>query len=260
MTSMAFDEKHFSSTAATLAEVSDRGLSDVLAQFGKIVVEQCIRLTPPMNYATSLSESGQAQKRIGLNATAAGVHRAFKTANNVLRYASGPKTRSTYAHLARLMKTGKWQQADDLLNFYTPITGVGPNATPELHNSFRHKGRVPKNQWPYVVRSEPSIRRLLRKRQRKVGFAKSGWIPAAVALGSKLSGFSWIKGKGGEAFGGITLPSAKQKDLIVWNAVPYIQQSGRERRIVARAFESTIHKMEKATEIIMAKRMRKGAR
>jgi hypothetical protein len=228
-------------------------------QWGRVIVGYCIQLTPPMNFASRLSESGKAQQTVGLNAVRSGVNRAFQVWKDTMTARKDP---SLYAGINRTIRKRNWRKADELIRKIARIKGVGPEATPELHNSFRIKGRVPKNQYPFIVPGQVSINKLLRRRQSKVGFAKSGWIPAFLRLGGNLarvgnkrSSFTWLRGKGGESFGGITVPSSKNPEMLVWNGVPYIQEAGRERRIIEDAFKNAIRNMTKQTEIIMAKRM-----
>lgn len=260
MTRLELDEQHFASAALELAEVARRTLSDVLTQFGRIAVEQCIRFTPPHNYKVSATESGKSQKTLGISATKAGVNRAFKPWKKALDESPNRSARSLYAGISRVMAKGNWAKADDMLHRVMRIKGVGPAATKELHQSFRYRGRVPKNQWPFIVPNQISINKLIRYRTGNVGFAKSGWIPAAVALGSKLAGFSWIIGKGGESFGGISFPTEKDPSITIWNGVPYIQESGRETRIIERALESATIKMRGQIRAIAAYNLKKFGR
>ena len=257
MTTMALDEAHFARTAMELATVSGRALKDVVGQFAKIAIQECVRMTPPMTYAEASEESGLSQKKIGMNAARAGVNRSFRAWKDVVDAGNTAVGRSLYAGVSRAIRKRNWGAADRMIQRgFRRTKGFVQAATKELHNLQRRKGRVPNNQFPYIVPTSISINRLVRYRQSHVGFAKSGWIPAATALGSKLAGFAWIRGKGGEAYGGITLPTDRNPELVVWNGVPYVQESGRELRIVDRAIKSTIYKMGKAIEAITAKRFR----
>lgn len=256
MIRLELDERQFARTAEILSVASNKAMGDVILQWSRIMVEDCIRLTPPMNYGTSLTESGQIQKKIGLKAAAAGVNKAFTTWKEKDEYAQGD--RSLFAGIRRSMKRGSWDRVNRMTHRFH-VKGVIPTASKALHQEQRRKGRVPRNQWPYIVASRKSINKVIRERQSEVGFAKSGWIPAAIALGSKLSGFAWVKGKGGEAYGGISRSNPKDPGITIWNGVPYVQEAGRERRIVQKAFQSVLIKMGTATEAILAKRMRRFA-
>jgi len=262
MTTLAMDEAQFSRTASELARISGETLNDILWQYAGIAVQECIRMTPPFTYGQASTESGKDQKQIGLHAVESGVRRAFQPWPEVMTRSDKTGNRGFYSGLTRVIKKRNWSKAAEMVNRGLRRTkGFVPAATKELHQQQRRKGRVPTNQWPFIVPTDVSIKRVIRERKKKVGFAKSGWIPALLALGRKITGgknfgFGWIRGKGGEAYGGITLPTPANPQLVVWNGVPYIQETGREKRIVERALQSTLFKMGRAAEVIAAKKFR----
>ena len=255
MISIDLDEAKFSRTALELAAISNRALVDVTTQFAKVAVDECVRMTPPMTYGSASSESGLAQKRMGLNATRAGVNRAFQAWPEVLTRGDNKGNRGFYSGLSRVIRKRNWGKAGQMVEHGLRRTkGFRPAATEELHQEQRRNGRVPDSQWPYIVPTKTSINQVRRRREARSGMAKSGWMPAALALGSKLSGFAWIRNKGGQ--GGVILPTPGNPQLVVWNSVLYMQQPGMQLRIIERALQSTIYKMGRAIEIIAAKRLR----
>ena len=67
-------------------------------------------------------------------------------------------------------------------------------------------------------------------------------------------------GPGGEQFGGISFPTEKDPSITIWNGVPYIQETGREKRIIERALESATIKMQGQIRAIAAYNLKKYGR
>ena len=266
ITALELDEARFRLLAQEISNRSGKALDLVMHTYGRRTVELCIRSTPPFNFGSRHSESGQAQKKVGLEAVKQGVKQAFRPWPDVLKFADegDAKKRSLYAGITRVVRKRNWSKADYLVSKNLRRThGFVLVATKQLHSEQRRKGRVPGNRMPYIIPTAVSRNALIRYREKKVGFAKSGWIPAAIALGSKLTGFDWIKGRGGETYGGITLPNPGGKgprEITVWNGVPYIQQSGGELRIVEDAMQSVTRNMQKEADVLAAKGYWQGQR
>ena len=128
-----------------------------------------------------------------------------------------------------VLRRGKWR---------TRISGW---ATRALHDAARDKrGRIQARSYlghilagtTYIVKNEASIGDLIKRKLRFVGYAKSGWARAYLALGGKLPG--WLRQEHGHGLfqrsGGNEKPAVK-----VGNTLGWLQPTGAELRIMEMA-------------------------
>jgi hypothetical protein len=229
-----------------LSELTGKSLQVVLDEQGRLFTRDVVKATAPFYPGRNWTESLASQHEIGRNATERQIRSLFRPLAS-LRISTSD-TRGG-RRLRSLASTGKFEEATELLKAIGFRTqGLVPLATRELHEANRNsRGRVTKKT-SYLVRDGRSIESLVRRKKSYVGRAKGGWVKAANALGLHLPG--WITKWNSE---GIFLRggTAASPWITIGNAVPYIQQSGEEDRIIDWALANRRRNLPKQIEQTM---------
>lgn len=229
-----------------LAQLTGKSLQVVLDEQGRLFTRDVVKATAPFSPGQGWTESLAAQHQVGRKATERQIRGLFRPLSSLSVFTSQSRTGR---RLRSLASTGNFDEAGELLKAIGLRTqGVVPAATRELHEANRNsRGRVTKKA-NYFVRDGRSIESLVRRKMSYVGRAKAGWVKAASALGLPLPG--WITKW---ASSGIFYRSGPPESpaITIGNAVPYIQQSGEEDRIIDWALNNRRRNLPKQIEHTM---------
>lgn len=272
------ETSEFDRAAKALSHGLRQDTATVLRRIAKNFVKDCVKFTPPFGEGTS-QESFAAQRRIGVEAVRSDIEGMFRpfgqfdfdaNRSTVLAFVEEKSTffnRPENAGLRqRTLDAIKGNRWDDVRKIFQdtsmPIVRFRRTATEALHDNARNRyGRVVGSykSHPYFVAESDSIKRVLKENVNKVGMAKGGWAKAAAALGLSLP--RWITRHGSpgvfeETKGGFW----RWPSIVVGNAVPFIQDTGKELRIIKRAMDNRIYAMRKELEIVLEKRAKKANR
>ena len=240
----------FENQMRRLAAATKRTLPDVLSQAARVVVRNAITLTPPFdpkrgdrraaagldpNKAVSWGE----QKAVGNRAVEKDLKKLFKAWEKagVFRSEGGTeKGRRLSRAIAAALRAGKVTLANQLLERGRWKEKVVGWVTRPLHDGARNKrGRVLARSAAnpaYIVANAGSVNDFTKKKLKFIGYAKSGWARAFIALGGKLP--AWLRQEHGHGVfqrsGGNDKPS-----VTVGNSLGWLQATGAELRIMEMA-------------------------
>ncbi len=171
-----------------------------------------------------------------------------------LKKAAGPKVaRAFYAALkkgdfatARIICQTAGQAAIGRLDIITWDGGA-------LHRRNRNKrGRVNRGRKPVLVNDPAALKKYVKEKQSLVGFAKSGWINAALSIkpGGRIP--AWIRNNKGPGVGRDETKDPTHPRIFLTNAVNYID-SILLPRYRNRAITSFSESLQKEIDIVLAK-------
>lgn len=256
------DHGHWSSQVRKLNRIMKQTMEETLRGQGKLFVRDAIRFTPPFGDAP-ITEPYATQLEIGREAV-------FRDRKNVFKEASSIKALCIGRfgeNITKLVSTGKTAEANTLLMKELNVRNSGLQMSvlaPTWKKARDRRGRV-RGVYPFILHDgvlpdynpglndlrampdDPELRRLLNEKLERVGSAKSGWAKAAASL--KLSLPRWVKKGKGTASGTYHETGSNSAfGVEIRNNVPFIQATGRELKIVARAWKNRERNIEKQIE------------
>lgn len=257
------DHGHWSSQVRKLNRIMKQTMEETLRGQAKLFVRDAIRFTPPFGDAP-ITEPFATQLEIGKEAVYRDRKRVFVEASSMRELCLGRFGRE----ITRLVAGGKIAQANELLltKLKRETDGLQTSALDMTWRGKRNKrGAVPKGNRPAILHDgvlpsynpalnglqtppqDPELRRILNEKLAMVGAAKSGWAKAADAL--KLPLPKWIKrGKGFQSGSYHEAGKSDRFSVEVRNNVPFIQATGRELKIVNRAWKNRERNIQKQIE------------
>lgn len=243
MISVDFDTQRFKRDMNELMVVGGLSSSAVVTRASRQVVRNAFRLTPPTGRG-GMTQSPGAQKKLGESAVRRDIaNRAFP----LLSKLKVMQEQNDFSQdIGNLVARGDFKRVADIFErIGFRISGVVARPARGLHNRMRTKGRVSIKVKPYLVAREGNVDPFVKAVQKDVGKAKSGWVRAMIAL--KLPVPAWVSRHSMPGFfRGVT---DKQNPLIEFaNQVPYIQEAGREMRIMDYASSHVAAMMPKELE------------
>jgi hypothetical protein len=274
MAAFELDYSRWSDATKQLIAATGRDATDLLRAESRLFCQDCAKLTPP-TAKQPFTESLNAQRRQGEKAIATDIRKLFldpltldfvkshpKILQALTQYLNGTRLRSAAVSAAatpaaRLLKSVQASATSPEACAITLLHRIGlkipivQQATAEYHARNRDpRGRVIGKRKVCVLQPK-SIDKLIKDKQKLVGYAKSGWNFAASRLGLNLP--AWITRHPGQ---GIYKEDRSQdgalQAITIGNTIPFIQRAGRDLRIMARALgrrtESMQHRLEKILE------------
>ena len=249
------DTARFVASVKQLQAASGKEANVILREQAKLLVRDAAKMTPPFGDAP-VTESWAAQRKIGQNAVRGDLQRMFVSPNQVEERFSSKDPRFGQ-RLKKALQSGDIVTANIMLERARMNAEAAIEPTAGLHRSQRDsKGHVRKRPRQFFIGNRAALAEYIANRLRFVGLAKSGWAAAASALGLTLPG--WITGLGGS--GGIREETGEKASITVWNAVPYIQKTGADLRIMQRAVNNRLRNFPKQVEKTVAALARKANR
>jgi hypothetical protein len=227
--------------------ISDTGVSDAagVRMASKSVTRTLLAITPPIK-SLSPTESFAVQRQVGVAAVKRDLRRSFTSLED-LRVRTSPRNKKTLNNFQKALDKKDASLMAQLLTRlnYPDITAerIVSQATPELHNSLRRKGRVPPHTRGYFVFERQSLETLLDAELEALGRGKAGWLAGGIALGIPAPG--WISRHG--APGGVTDQTARAVDptFHAWNGVLYLYDFAEQYRLVDLALEREAGSLER---------------
>lgn len=264
------DRGHWANQMRRLNAALGETMEETLAGQAKLLVQDCVKATPPFTPGKNFSESLAKQKAVGERAVHRDLARVYREAGGYKPLTSGRAAK----RIAQLVMRGDEVKAVEALkDARIHVAGIERRATKGYIDQQRNKrGQVPyrKNQVaiihdgtipefiaaPFNDKNRPSdpiLMELLDERLARVGNAKSGWTIPATALGLKLP--RWIKKQRGAGLGVFKREGKGIKSAVtVGNGVPYIQETGRELGIMNWARKNRERNIEKQIRMTLKKK------
>jgi hypothetical protein len=124
-----------------------------------------------------------------------------------------------------------------------------------IHQQRRNnRGQVSSGVPLHMITDTRALDRYIAERQRKVGFAKSGWAAAADECGGHRGIPQWASSrhKGRAPGGAIITRDAVRPEVIIYNNVSYIDQVS-NFSMIAQAVDIAYEKLQKRIQILIKK-------
>jgi len=232
-----------------LKKVVRTKLGSVIKDEAKLLVRDCIRLTPPTTGGAGvIKEKLKKQQQAGEQAITNDIRKAVKNVTKLDMY-KNPKVKKW---LDRAFKNHDWDLVMDIVNDKAGTAGMQiPNGFTEQHRNKR--GRVKSGPRFYIrdTKSESKLMAYASEVFKRIGKAKAGWLPAARRLKvAKKDMISFISRHRGKGRINMKIKNTPDPFIYVANLVEHAQKHGREERIMAVAMESRVlsirAKIEKA--------------
>ena len=251
----------------TLSRLLGKSVDEIVKSQARLIVRDCIKATPPFTPGRNWTEGLAAQRKIGQQAVLGDIRRLLKPASGFAPLADGGRLAGNVREL--ILRGQNADALEVLRRSKMQFEGIIPEATPSFHKDKRDKrGRTRKgkgylvhdgskqsfnpNSNPTQTPDDPAIRRIVTDKQAMVGNAKAGWTIAARALGQPIP--PWVRKQRGATSGKyVEQGSGLRLSVTVANTVPYIQQSGRDLRIIAWAKRNRERNMDKQIKTILRK-------
>jgi hypothetical protein len=255
------DKVHWADQVKRLSIAMGETIDVTLKGQAKLFVRDAIRFTPPFGDAP-IKEPFKLQREIGQDAVQRDARRVFVEASAIRKLCEG----RFGEEITRLVATGKSAQANELLTNQgvskLRTSGIQYGALGMTWEKARNKRGTVRTFAPYILHDgvlpkfnprlndframpdDPELRRIVQSKMNAVGTAKSGWANAAVALKLPIPG--WIK-RSKKRGAGVYRETGKglKLEIEISNNVPFIQASGRELRIVQRAWNNRQRNIDK---------------
>ena len=244
------DSAQFENDLRRLAAATKKTLPAVLDQAACVVVRNALMLTPPFDPKRKENRAAQGldtekpaswgqQRAVGNNAVSKDLGKLFKAWEKagVFRSEGGTeKGKRLSRAIAQALRHGNVTLANQLLERgHWKERAVGWVTRP-LHDANRNRrGRVltrGQGGKSFFVQHAGSAADFTKRKLKFIGYAKSGWARAYLALGGKLPG--WLRQEHGHGLfqrsGGNEKPAVK-----VGNTLGWLQPTGAELRIMEMA-------------------------
>jgi hypothetical protein len=251
---MRLDRARFDRKMRELARLLNKSLSEVLRDEARLALNAAVKMTAPMTYAVSMTQSLAAQRRIGEEAVRRDVRQVFPTEIR--------NEKSAIAAVQKLARAGRSEEAEKILRDVKAAAEWVPGSTPSSahHRKQRNRrGRVRRNPQRMIGPTEAAVAGYVRQRIKHVGISKAGWVTAARDLGLKLPRWIARNDKGNGRI--IKLHEGTGRDSITMvNSVPWIADSKEHNRIAADVARSRERNFPKRLRMIKAGLRRAAAK
>lgn len=252
--SLKMDEGLFARDVRRLSAVLKQDLGKTLKDQAKLFVKDCVLFTPPV-LKGGIGESLAAQRRVGDKSVRESIQRAYQPVDSIkiLAEESGSNIGKS---ISKLIRKKRLEEATALSRKAgLRIHGIVQTAGKQ-YESKRRKGRY-RDNGSFIVANGKSIKTLINKKVKRVGIGKHGWATPASRLGLKLP--NWITRHAGKSSG--TYHDDLRSDspsITVSNNVPFIQESGKDLRVMAKAMSSRTRNIGKQLESTIKASYKRG--
>lgn len=242
-----------------LMKVAKTKLGKVVEDEAKLLVRDCIYLTPPTTGGAGIiKESLKKQQQAGEKAVTNDLKKVVKNVTQLQMY-KNPKVKKW---LDRAFKNHDWALVMDIINDKAGTAGMQvPSGFHEKHRNKR--GRVKSGPRFYVkdTKNEAKLKAYANEVFKRIGKAKAGWLPAArrlkVAARDRIAFISRHRGNGR-----IAMKTKNTPDPFVYvaNMVSHAQKHGREERIMAVALKYRTQSIRAKIEKVLKANTKKWAK
>lgn len=213
-----------------IARFRGRPIADVMRQSGRRVAVRLTKYTQPFGF-------GQDAKALGEGAVERDVRLMFRTESSAFERVRDKAGEGVAKGFWRLMKDGKTQEAQRLLDKYGIRSTIVDEVDRAAHKAARNrKGHVREGSYGrFIVTAAEKVAGYVEELKKRVGLTASGWAAAARDLGG-YRGLragdnvpAWKKpnarqGRGDVGGGRVESPTRDPR-VIAENRVPWLSQA-----------------------------------
>lgn len=236
------DDSDFQRDMIQLANITGKSVRDVLRKQTKALARRLMDLTPPTKGL------GQGKKNV-----ASDIGRVFADLGG---------TKWEDKSLSRMWSAGNYSGVQRSLSnhpdYYSlPVSRyerIFAQPIPNIHwAAINRSGRVPKGfVTRYAVGKKGALKKYIRKRQARVGIAKSGWLAAVISLGASAP--QYVKRHGAKRGSIVNKCYGVSPLFIITNAVKTFPRGMKAEQIVKMAIRGQEWALKKNIEIELKKR------
>lgn len=239
---ISVDDSDFKRDLIQLAHITGKTVRDVLKKQTKTLSRRLMDLTPPTE--------GLAQGRA-------------KVASDISKvFADLGGTKWEDKSLSKMWRAGNYSGVQKALSLHPdylsfPIARyerIFAQPIPNIHwAAINRSGRVPKGfVTRYAVGKKGALKKYIRKRQARVGIAKSGWLAATIELGANAP--QYVKRHGAKRGSIVNKCYGVSPLFIITNAVKTFPRGMKAEDIVRRAIQNQEQALKNNIEIELKKR------
>jgi hypothetical protein len=231
------------------ADLTGASLSEEIIRTARLVAVSVAHSTQPFGKDTATRDSAERRvaKEIGY---------VFTTPASVFSMIENKSGRGAAGTFWVAHKAGDLAAMKDVMDREGLGLGILKKPEKALHQTRRDKtsGRVINKNATHLVTDTLARERYIKQRQRKVGFAKSGWAAAADACGGHRGIPQWASSrhKGRAPGGAIISRDAVHPKVEIFNNVDYIDRVC-DPTMISQAVEIAYEKLFKRIQILIRK-------
>jgi len=206
------------------SQIAGRGLEQEIIGIGRLVAVSLATSTQPYG-------KGKDARDQGLKRVESDIRKVFRTPSNIYQQLlEEDETEARKFWRATTAGNTEWMRAILRDNHIDLEMGTAP--IPSYHDAARGRNGRVKGRARMLVTKPQELRRYIAKRQKMVGFAKSGWALAADDCGGHRGIPAWASSKHPGSHGGaIIRRDSVRPHVLLMNHVRYVDQILPERQI-----------------------------
>lgn len=200
----------------------------LVMQEGRLFVRDVVKYTPPAGPGVT----GLAAKKRGEARVAGDIAKIYGTAAKVyidLALRNKPLAQAFW----KAINDGDFQRAKELMkdsgaSRYRNASSIAPFDGGTMHQRFRKRGRVQRDQVTMIVTDTKQLQAYVKKMQGRVGMLAAGWMRAARKLGQPLP--AWVSRHGDRRGACVILKREDAVVIVFSNRVKFAGLQDMQRR------------------------------
>lgn len=206
------------------SQIAGRGLQEEIIAIGRLVAVSLATSTQPYGKGQDSRERGR--QRVEMD-----IRKVFRTPSNIYQ-ALLEDDPSEARKFWKAVTAGDQSWINSILRENSINLEVGPTPIPSYHDAARGRNGRVKGRARMLVTRAQELKRYIAKRQKMVGFAKSGWAKAADDCGGHRGIPAWASSKHPGSHGhSIIRRDTVRPSVLLVNSVRYVDQILPEREI-----------------------------
>lgn len=231
------------------AEITGKDISEEIIRTGRLVAVSVATSTQPFGKTPDVKE--QAEERVEKD-----IRKVFITPSGVFAMIENKSGSGSAGSFWIAYQEGDHATMKAIMDRESLGLGILKKPVKAIHQSRRNKtsGRVWVKNPTHMVTDTQALDLYIAQRQRKVGFAKSGWSAAADACGGHRGIPQWASSrhKGRAPGGAIIKRDTVRPEVILYNNVTYIDEVC-DPKMIRQAVDIAYEKLFKRIQILIKK-------
>jgi len=257
--SFSSNQRAFKATLDELTREAKKSGNELLRQQAKLLVQDCIKLTPPTSGAKGvMSETIGAQKQSGERAVERDINKVIGALGELDLWKGRNKIKSA---IQKDIKRGDMEAAANRLGGKKQKPIVALDIPKDYHKKFRNsRGRIKKPDTRLYVPKKADKAAYIKEAKNSVMKGKAGWKKAALKLGLKSLHASIKRHAGKGMVQDATRDNNPNPTITVANLVKHVQEGGASLRVMSYAFKNRERAMRKSLQEMYGRKAKKAIR
>ena len=257
--SFTSNQRAFKATLDELTREAKKGGNELLRQQAKLLVQDCIKLTPPTSGAKGvMSETIGAQKKFGEMSVERDINKVVSALSDLDLWKSKSKIKKA---IQKDIKKGDMKTAANRLGGKKQKTKIALSIPDDYHKKFRNKrGRIKDPDTKLYVPKRSDKNAYIKEAKKSVMKGKAGWKKAAMKLGVKSLHASIKRHAGKGMVQDATRDNNPNPTITVANLEKHVQEGGASLRVMSYAFKNRERAMRKSLQEMYGRKAKKAIR